>query len=178
MDANGKLPLHLACELGKEWYDAGVERIHEAFPAAIRQAEENARGWQALHMASSCPTASVELIDKLVDLNPEAAQVADSQGCYPLHLASGSGKSWLGGLKTLFEANPSAIASVDKNGLLPLHIAAFRHCERNHHNNEDNDVDEFDKDAKKTDEADDAAKLDILFNILRADPTTILPMPF
>merc|ERR1712072_1513043 len=113
MDVKGKLPLHLACELGKEWCDAGVERIHEAFPAAIRQAEGNARGWQALHMASSCPTASVELIDKLVDLNTE-----------------------------------------------------------------DNDVDEFDKDAKKTDEAADAAKLDILFNILRADPTTILPMPF
>jgi len=178
MDVKGKLPLHLACELGKEWCDAGVERIHEAFPAAIRQAEGNARGWQALHMASSCPTASVELIDKLVDLNPEAAQVADSQGCYPLHLASGSGKNWLGGLKTLFEANPSAIASVDKKGLLPLHIAALRHCERNDHNNEDNDVDEFDKDVKKTDEAADAAKLDILFNILRADPTTILPMPF
>jgi len=161
-DRKGKLPLHLACELGKEW-DAGVCSIHEAFPGGVQRPEENPRGWMALHMASACANASAGLIEKLAELHPEAAGVADTNGNFPLHLACQSGKDWNGGLEFLFEAYPSAVASRNNDGLLPLHVAALRYCVAEEEEEESNDAQN----------AGDADKLDILFNLLRADPMVI-----
>jgi ankyrin repeat protein len=169
-DRQGKLPLHLACELGKEW-DAGVSHIHEAFHEAAHQAEDNARGWMPLHMASTCPSASAELIAKLCELNPEAASVADTEGRFALHLACRSGKSWQGGLKSLFEANPSAVLTGDNAGLLPLHVAAFRCCvsetEADSESDATGDVPDTPSDAEQP------AKLDVLYNLLRAEPSVL-----
>jgi hypothetical protein len=53
-DSLGRLPLHLACEAAKTW-DNGVRAIYDAFPDAIRQAEENERSWMPLTMAAACP---------------------------------------------------------------------------------------------------------------------------
>jgi len=170
-DRQGKLPFHLAVELGKEW-EAGVSHIHEAFRDAVGRAEENSRGWMPLHMAAACPSASAELLVKLTELNPEAASVADSDGRYPLHLACRSGKSWQGGLKALFEANPTAVSTGDNAGLLPLHVAAFRCC-ATEVEAADTASDMSEEAASDTSDAEQPVKLDVLYNLIRADPAVL-----
>lgn len=129
-DRQGKLPFHLACEIGKGW-DDGVRCIHEAFPAAISTPEDNKRGWLPLHLAAASPVdeQDPELIRRLVELYPNGASTPDHKGRYPLHLACGTGKSWKGGLEILMEAYPEAIAPADANGLLPFHHATMYYSE-------------------------------------------------
>lgn len=168
VDRQGKLPLHLACEIGKNW-DAGVRAIHSAFPDAVNQGENNPRGWLALHMAANAPSFNVELIEKLVELNPAAAGIADQNGRYPLHLACQSGKTWLSGLELLFDASPSVMATPDTQGMFPFHIAALRYCKTGEEDS--GEITPFKIDERV--EACHAAELDILFNILKADPTIV-----
>mmetsp|Transcript_17828 Transcript_17828/g.40757 ORF Transcript_17828/g.40757 Transcript_17828/m.40757 type:complete len:834 (-) Transcript_17828:792-3293(-) len=124
VDRKGLLPLHLACESGHSW-DI-VRMIHEEFPSAIREAENNKRGWNALHMAAASESSSAELISELVRLYPEAANVRDSANRYPLHLACMSGKGWDDGLSSIYAANASAVRMPDKQGLLPLHMLTLQ----------------------------------------------------
>jgi len=172
-DRTGKLPLHLACEQGKEW-NHGTRCIYEAFPNALRRPENNPRGWLPLHMAAACPTASAALIANIVKLYPEAADTPDSQGRYPLHLACTSGKRWLGGLKALFDASPVAIATCDNRGLLPLHICALSYCKKEDlHVTKTKAVPKVQEKKEMVTNKEEAAEMDIIFNLLRADPTTI-----
>lgn len=129
VSGQGKLPLHLACELGKNWKEQGTELIFDAFTQAVSVREENERKWMPLHMASAADLESDcgGLIEKLVKLHPEACEIADSDGHYPLHLACKSGKNWRGGLCSLFEGNPIAIGSLDQHGRIPLYIVADEH---------------------------------------------------
>ncbi len=186
-DASGKLPLHLACESGKQWNE-GVQAIYQAFPVAITQSETNPRGWSPLHMAAACPTADVCLIGNLVELHPESSRIPDAFGRFPLHLACRSGKTWEGGLRALFDANPEALGQTDNFGRFPLFIAAQRCCPLNYddeqgekklrvvtksrlaHSSSTASEQVSPKDEK------DAARLDILYHLLRADPT-VLPIP-
>lgn len=172
-DRQGKLPLHLACELGKEW-EAGVSHIHDAFAEAVRRPEENARAWMPLHMAAACPSASALLIATLTELNLAAAGMADVEGRYPLHLACRSGKSWQGGLETLFAAFPEAVSSGDNAGLLPLHVAAFRCCATEVEAAETASTTSGDAASDGNSDSEQPVKLDVLYNLLRADPA-ILP---
>ena len=174
-DRTGKLPLHLACEQGKEW-SHGTRCIYEAFPTAVRQAESNARGWLPLHMVAACPTATAALIAKIVELYPAAADIPDNQGRFPLHLACSSGKRWLGGLKALFDASPVAIATCDNKGLLPLHICSLSYCRKeDSHKAVTRAVPKVQKEKESAIKKQEAAEMDIIFNLLRADPTTLLP---
>lgn len=170
-DDQGKLPLHLACEVGKRW-NHGVRALHSAFANAVHTPEDNARGWLPLHMAANAPMEGTgELIAKLVELFPEAATVADRDGRYPLHLACNSGKNWSDGIQSLFEADPTPMSITDQSGCLPFHLAALRLC---HDVTEDED--EFEEVSPKAIEeklAEEAGKVDILFNLLRADPTIL-----
>jgi hypothetical protein len=166
-DRQGKLPLHLACDLGKEW-DA-IKAIYDAFPDALEKAEENARGWLPLHVVAACANASSDLLRKLVELYSEAASVSDRNGRFPLHLACLSAKSWKGGLECLFDANPAAVDTRDKCGLLPLHVAALRMCTLSSDNATDTSLAATTSKHAKNEVAD----LDILFELLRADPTTL-----
>lgn len=171
-ERQGKLPLHLACEQGKEW-GAGTRSICEAFPDAVRQAEHNARGWLPLHMAAACSTDSAELIAKLTELYPEAASTPDNEGRFALHLACSSGKNWQGGLQVLFDANPNALASRDHRGLLPVHICALSYCSKEGHKSKTKAVPKVEAKKEQTVNHEEAAQLDILFNLFRSDPTTI-----
>ncbi|KAL3913610.1 MAG: hypothetical protein SGARI_000570, partial [Bacillariaceae sp.] len=128
-----------------------------------------------------------ELLSNLVELNPEAATVADSNGQYPLHLACMAGKNWETGLSTLFDANPIAIATANKEGLLPLHIVSFLYSaakEKKPNGPKVIDVRSrrLSKSAASLDaeqatarELEEARKVGNLFNILKADPT-VLPI--
>jgi ankyrin repeat protein len=170
-DARGSLPLHLACEVGKNWND-GTRAIYAAFPTAVSRAENSARGWLPLHLAANASAAGPELIQELIQLYPAAASIADAQGRYPLHLACGSGKSWMDGLADLFEVAPDTMTTRDNRGMLPFHIASLRLCRPDGEQAKDDDEDAFDyKTTRAAEDKHDAADLDILFQLLRADPT-------
>lgn len=177
-DSEGKLPFHLACEIGKDWETGGVRCTYDAFPNAIRQPETNLRGWLPLHMAAACRRSTSNLIVRLVELYPEAALVADRQGQFPLHLACGAGKDWEGGLKILFEANASALSTFDKWQRLPFYIAALLYCRGNPNSSAGTATIKPSPYVaalqEKTVNSEEAAELDILYQLLRADPSTAL----
>ena len=174
-DRQGRLPLHLACESGRDW--DGVNAIHEAFPGGISQAEQNSRQWAPIQIASASPSAGGELIAKLAGLHPESATVADSRGRQALHLACLSGKSWEGGLRALFEVAPDSLRCPDACGLLPFHIASFRYCA----SSDAKAPEAFGRrigrqslvDQRSPKDVADAKKIEVLFHLLKADPTVI-----
>jgi len=104
--------------------------------------------------------------------------MVDSLGRCPLHLACAAGKGWHGGLQKLFEANPDALSMVDKSGLLPFQIAAFKfainskECENTKgHPLSSNNTFSWDEEiAAQKHDIEVAAEIDILYNLLRADP--------
>ena len=173
-DRQGKLPLHLCCELGKDW-DQGVSAIYEAFPGAVEDVEGNERGWTCLHMAAHCSNSSSALIEKLVELNPAAAACVDRNWRYALHLACDAGKKWDSGLETLFNANPSSLASADRHGLLPLHIAALHCCATAHHHKDDKKSYAVLAPEDTTEEAREVClrDLDNIYQLLRANPSVL-----
>jgi len=128
VNGEGKLPLHLACESGKS-FEGGLEDIYEAFPNAITIAEDNERRWMPLHFMITCPNSSIELIEKVMDLYPDAVNVLDGENKSVLHLAVESGKDWDGGIQKLFEANPDAIQMEDNEGRIPLVAALLTYCD-------------------------------------------------
>jgi ankyrin repeat protein len=171
-DSRGCLPLHLACEVGKDWND-GVRAIYAAFPEAVRRFERNERGWTPLHLAANAPTSSPDLISKLVELYPDATEIADRTGQYPLHLACRSGLSWTGGLECLFEAAPFVMTVFDHAGFLPFHRAAIRACKKGDDEQDNLFLFDSDEESDTTEEKLDTSELENLYQILRADPTVL-----
>lgn len=193
-DGNGKLPLHLACELGKDWEDSGLETIHNAFVQAVSTRERNARQWTALHMASASlcteepvvPAATEEeeeeeeatsgsggaLIQKLVELHPEACRITDSTGRLPFHLACEAGRKWDEGLRALFKGNADAVSALDNEGRMPLYIAADKYAHAAIAKaKEESEIMELTELAEVDDS--EAGELDALYNLVRSNPTTI-----
>jgi len=167
LDAQGCLAMHLGCYAGKEW-DQGISFLFEARPESLRQPVAEKKGWLPLHFACASDENSSKLICELVEHHPEAACVKDDDGNLPLHLAcQAGGKSWKEGLERLFHANAIATSTVDGDGLLPLHVAAFRVC-----GGEDLDEERpswlADTSASKS-----HGDLDVLYEILRADPAAL-----
>jgi ankyrin repeat protein len=187
-DGLGKLPLHLACEAAKTW-DKGVRAIYDAFPDAIRQAEENERGWMPLTMAAACPNAGADLIDVLAELHPEAASQVDNDGRLALHWACVSGKTWQDGVKAIFDANPDATIAGDSNGHLPFHLAALAMCAteaaEETTEQEPQEVETPRRHSRATSMSlrspsitepepdEEAPKVEILFQLLRAEPSVV-----
>lgn len=182
-DRTGMYPLHIACETGLSWECIRV--IHEAYPEAVQQAEQNSRGWTALHMAAAAKDIEPGVIDYLVELNPGAADIADSNGDYPLHLACREGKTWETGLSTLFDANADAVRTPDSKGLLPLHIVSLLYCAENNAKPAGPQVIDvrgrrlsktaasLEAEQSTTKELEEARKLGNLFNLIKADPTVL-----
>jgi hypothetical protein len=134
----------------------GLAAIHEAFPAAIEEVEANGRGWLASHIVAANSGSSTALLQKIVEVYPQGVSVADNRGNYPLHLACESGKLWANGLATLFEAGPGIQSVANRAGLLPFHIVMLKYC-----GGEEESPDQ------------EAAELESMFQLLRADPTVI-----
>ena len=85
---------------------------------------------------------------------------------------------------TLFEANPDAMRSADRSGLLPFHIACFRYCivekktkcpkmfditirRLSHSTSLDGG------DRRSEADIQDAHEIEILYHLLKADPTVL-----
>ncbi|KAL7472113.1 hypothetical protein ACHAXS_012448 [Conticribra weissflogii] len=172
VDGTGRLPLHLACESGRTTWDRGIESIYSAFTRAISMPEDSPRKWTVLHTAAASSSAGRELIETILKLHPNSASMADGQGKYPLHLACAANRSWEdGGVRILFEAEPSAALVGDHLGLLPFHITAMRSSEEAIHRDITGNVENSIKHGE--DSADDLSTLEVLFNLLTAQPNIV-----
>ena len=129
-NSQGKLPLHLACESGKT-FEGGFESIYNAFHNAINLSERNDRGWMPLHFTVTSPNSTTEHIERVLNLNSQAAYVVDGSSKTVLHLAIESGKDWDNGLELLFDANPDAIEVEDGVGKIPLVTALLTYQNSN-----------------------------------------------
>jgi hypothetical protein len=118
-------------------------------------------------MASASGKACGRLIRTLVELHPEACTVRDAGGRLPFHLACESGKTWDQGLNALFDGYPGSIAATDNEGRLPLYIVAERHASAAIARASRGRIEDVEQEASETDE------LDVLYNLVRSDPTTI-----
>jgi hypothetical protein len=182
-DDTGKLPLHLASETGKHWAE-GVSAIYEAYPDAIREVETNERGWTALQMAAASENECGTLIDKLVELNPDAAFRQDGRGRFALHWACVYGTAWKAGLRTIFDVNPDAVLTEDNDGCLPFHAAAFHFKAQEEQADKEENIEFRNRSKLRTSLSDmatrryeslrDAANTEILFEMLRAQPSILL----
>ena len=186
---DGMLPLHYACVAGLDWESVRV--LHEANPEAVRQVEQNSRRLNALQMAASCTRADKELLENLLALYPDAASATDTKGRHALHLACIAGKSWDTGLSALFDAYPEAIGRADSMGLLPFYIACFRYCSaseipqddgfcrlaesasRHHRRNSSSRISMDLIHKEQAMEAEATRQIEILFHLLKADPTVL-----
>jgi len=168
VDSMGRLPLHLVCDSGRSTWDRGIEAIYAAYTQAIVTPEDNHRRWTVLHTVVASISANRDLIERVLTMNPEAASFADGDGKFPLHIACGTNRQWVeGGIQLIFDANPSAALVEDNDGLLPFQIAAMRRAHSA-------DSDGFDDDSEDGDaEAEDLAVLEIMYNLLNAQPSII-----
>ncbi|KAL3764972.1 hypothetical protein ACHAWO_000198 [Cyclotella atomus] len=175
VDGSGRLPLHMACDSGRTTWDRGIESIYTAYHAAISVAEESPRAWTVLHTAAASHSAGQDLIENVLSLNPGAASMPDGEGRYPLHLACAAGRHWEGGgLRILFEADPSVALMEDGNGFLPFHIVAMKKpCLTDNRSRDGGIEDEDGDEGVATNEEEDLASMEVLFNLLIAQPSTV-----
>jgi ankyrin repeat protein len=173
-DATGRLPLHLACESGRNTWDRGIEAIYNAYSAAISMVEDSTRRWTVLHTAAASHSAGFHLVEHILSLSPENASLADGEGRYPLHLACLAGRHWEeGGVRMLFEADPSVPLTEDNDGLLPFHIVAIRSATLSATRDDEEVVGDNLNDLGEADDVDDLSSLEVLFNLLIAQPSIV-----
>lgn len=78
----------------------------------------------ALERASAAP-AETDVIERLLVAHPQAASIADAQGCFPLHHAAAGGAP-VSVVRAVLAAHPGAAAERDHSHFFPLHWAAER----------------------------------------------------
>ena len=171
MDSKGRLPLHLVCNSGRSTWDRGIEAIYSAYTHAVTTPEASQRQWTVLHTVLANISASRDFIEHVLNLNPNAASVADGDGKYPLHIACGTNRQWEeGGVRVIFDANPSAALVEDNDGLLPFQITAMRSCVTHP---ADLDVLKDDDGGDEDAEEEDLSVLETMYNLLNAQPSII-----
>jgi hypothetical protein len=173
VDGMGRLPLHLAVDSGRTSWDRGMQVIYSAYTPALTTPEESPRRWTVLHAAAASRSAGRELIENILRLAEQLASIPDGDGKYPLHLACASNRSWTeGGVQAIFDADPSVALAEDANGLLPFYTAALTSCASNNRLT-DSDETLIDIAAMVDTRYDDLASLEVLFNLLIAQPTIL-----
>ena len=166
IDANGKLPFHLAIERGKTW-EGGLQALYDAYPRAIETREDNNhRRWLPLHCAVSSPYSSLHLIQKILEIYPQAVKEVDGYTRTALHLAVESGKDWDSGVNFVFEKYPDAILKFDSEMKTPFFSAAIKSSHNLGQLKNDQDID-----LRET-------KLEVMFQILKAAPHIIQDFNF
>lgn len=112
-DQDGMTPLHMGVHGGQRGiveYIAGVDASTLRIP--------NAQGWTPLHYA-----VGTDMVDLLLQLDPQGTRVKSNVGETPLHIAA-----WRGETQTMLQmlrANPAAIHEVNYAGHRPLQVAAM-----------------------------------------------------
>lgn len=170
VDGVGRLPLHLVCDSGRSTWDRGIDAIYAAYNQAIVIPEDNHRRWTVLHSVVASISASRDLIEHVLRLNPGACSLADGDGKLPLHLACGTNRQWVeGGIQLIFDADPSAALVEDNDGFLPFQITAMRRT----HSSDADGLDDGSEDWGTETEEEDLSVLEIMFNLLNAQPSIV-----
>ena len=115
-DAEGNLPIHLACSLGDE---SVVKFLASVSPESVRMT--NLKRQLPLHMACNRYNVSIDVVEMLLMRYPQAAKHQDWQHQVPLHKAVAwkANIAVIGALVTVF---PEAARLRDKRSLTPYKI--------------------------------------------------------
>ena len=122
------LPLHAlsACTCHVSLFQVAVA----LYPEQVSVVDEST-GRLPLHCVAASPDIPSEdcliMIQKLLEIYPEATQVLDIWGRSPLSLAAHD-KVWTDGVSDLYESYQVAIRIADIEGKLPIHIVAKSDC--------------------------------------------------
>lgn len=129
-DANGRLPIHFACDVERASPEV-IEALLKAYPDGA-QVKEMQFGFLPLH-AACCRRNEVnkencrhdtqnKVIGALLSVYPDAVNEKDDQGWLPLALACRTGASF-SVVQRILNENPSATKVMDREMRLPIHLA-------------------------------------------------------
>ena len=95
------------------------------YPRNVYEKDENGKIPLVCAIANS---SSLEVIDSLLSIYPDAAKIPDDYGRLALHLAINSGiMSWNGGLENIFSAYPDAVTIRDpQTSLFPYMLSGAK----------------------------------------------------
>jgi len=126
-DANGRLPLHLACDVNRASPEV-IEVLLEAHPEGS-EVKENQFGFLPLHAAccksdnaKTCIDTQQKVIEKLLSAFPSAITETDGRGWLPLALACRTG-AHPNVIEILLKEKPSAAKVIDRDLRMPIHLA-------------------------------------------------------
>lgn len=115
-DADGNLPIHLACSLGTE---SVVKFLASLSPESVRMT--NSRLQTPLHLACNRYDVCIDVVEMLLKRHPNAAMHQDWQRQVPLHKAV-AWKADIEVIGALLNAFPEATRVRDKRSLTPYKI--------------------------------------------------------
>lgn len=80
-------------------------------------------GWLPLHQCVNRSEISIEAVQALIELYPQALQCPNSNGQLPLHRALDQANPHIEAVHIMLQAFPGAAKVADDEGYLPLHLA-------------------------------------------------------
>lgn len=129
-DANGRLPLHLACDVERASIDI-VKILLKNYPNGA-QIKETQFGFLPLHAACCIRENArktnvkgelqLKVIKTLLSFYPDGVTMKDDHGWLPLALACRTG-AHLPVIKALLDEHPNAAKVMDREMRMPLHLA-------------------------------------------------------
>jgi ankyrin repeat protein len=128
-DNEGQLPLHAAIARAEERETRAIEivRLMIQHGPAARELRDN-RGRLPLHVAVAKDVPVEPIVKDLVDLYPEALQVAAVAGSLPVHVAlSTSACPPVDLIRLLVGPWPGSLQVAEGCGLYPLHLVLYKH---------------------------------------------------
>ena len=125
------LPLHLACDTGKEHMDT-VKALFDSYPDALSIRDQNGKtpfdlAWADAERNRRCMANVVDFLQVQLEYarttqDATIMTTLDENGWLPLHRSLKDSAS-LGSIKLLVKGNPSAVRTPDNKFAFPLHIA-------------------------------------------------------
>jgi ankyrin repeat protein len=128
-DDNGFLPIHRALISGSASPSLELIKlcIHEC-PESIL--EVTPLGALPLHLACNYRSGSIDIVQYLVDIFPDAVQCRDNEGQFPLDHALDANDPQVEVVELLVQQYPVVLSFLDDQGRLPLHRVLRKHRNR------------------------------------------------
>ena len=130
-DESDYLPIHFAFQ-GKKSFSFFKELV-EAYPESIGVRTVSWGGIEpgggSLPIHAACQYGRVDVLQYLLELDPDITNARDASGRLHIHLASADGKADI--VEFLLKYDGEAVYRCDSYGNLPLHSACDSYCYRN-----------------------------------------------